>query len=138
MKNYSTKPTKKVLIPIIIITIIFTIITIGFTGGFIADIHFDDRYDKNKVDNLKKYAEKGYNSDQEKLAIIYFSTENYEKAVYWFRKAARDGKAHSQFCLGVCYQYGKGVDQDENDAIYWFKKAAEQGHDAAMKEIGWR
>jgi hypothetical protein len=38
--------------------------------------------------------------------------------------------------LGVCYESGEGVDQDEAEAAKWFCKAAEQGHSGAQYNLG--
>ena len=53
-----------------------------------------------------------------------------------FIKAARQGDAEAQYNLGVCYEYGKGVPQDDAQAAEWFKKAAEQGYAEAQCQLG--
>jgi TPR repeat protein len=50
------------------------------------------------------------------------------QAVHWFRKAAEQGHAQSQYNLGVMYANGVGVKKDVVQAVHWFRKAAEQGH----------
>ena len=76
-------------------------------------------------------AEKGYAASQEELANCYYYgkgvTQDYEKAVYWFKKAANQWNAHAQYRLGVCYSMGKGVKQDNKQAFEWYKKSADQG-----------
>ncbi|MCL2711495.1 MAG: SUMF1/EgtB/PvdO family nonheme iron enzyme, partial [Planctomycetaceae bacterium] len=49
--------------------------------------------------------------------------EDKAEAVKWFRKAAEQGNAAGQGCLGVYYR-GEG---DEEEAVKWLRKAAEQG-----------
>ena len=61
--------------------------------------------------------------------------KDYEQAVYWFRKAAEQGYAKGQYCLGECYLNGKGVKEDSQQAEQWFRKAAEQGYEPAAKEL---
>ncbi len=39
--------------------------------------------------------------------------------------------------LGVCYEYGDGVQQDWTRAARWFREAAEDGVGAAMTDIGY-
>lgn len=54
-----------------------------------------------------------------------------EEAVKWYLKAAQQGDADAQCCLGDCYQYGDGVEENEEEAIKWYRLAAEQGNEDA-------
>ena len=47
-------------------------------------------------------------------------SEDYEKAFYWFSKAAEKGHAPAQNNLGVIYLRGIGVDIDYEEAFMWF------------------
>ena len=42
--------------------------------------------------------------------------------------AAEQGHAQAQYRLGICYDEGSGVEEDEDEAVKWYWKAAEQGH----------
>ena len=53
----------------------------------------------------------------------------------WHRKAAEQGYAKSQFKLGSCYEYGKGVKRDRFEAVEWYRKAADQGDAEAKKRL---
>ena len=44
-----------------------------------------------------------------------------------YEYAAKRGHYQAQLNLGVCYQYGIGVEKDEKQAVEWYQKAAEQG-----------
>ncbi len=66
--------------------------------------------------------------------------QDYEKAVYWYTKAAEQGMSPAQFNLGVCYENGQGVPRNRKKAVEWFKKAAEQGNSGAqnvLKQLGY-
>ncbi len=63
-------------------------------------------------------------------------TQDYAKAVKWYRRAAEQGYALAQFALGVQYREGKGVTQDYAEAVKWYRKAAEQGHASAQYSLG--
>ena len=63
-------------------------------------------------------------------------TRDYEKAMFWYRKAADRGDASSQFQLGYMYYRGDGVVQDYEEAAFWYRKAAEQGYDLAQYILG--
>ena len=51
-------------------------------------------------------------------------------------EAASGGKADAQFELALCYDEGKGVEEDKYKAFKWFKKAADQGHARAQNAVG--
>ena len=52
------------------------------------------------------------------------------------QKAAEQGDVDAQFNLGVMYEQGKGVAQDDKQAVAWFRKAAEQGNVYAQYMLG--
>lgn len=82
----------------------------------------------NRIDGLKKDAQKGDVLSQRMLGDFYFFgkevTQDYKQAVYWYKKAAEQGDISAQFQLGYCYSNGEGVAQDDQQAVYWYKKAA--------------
>ena len=49
---------------------------------------------------------------------------------------AEQGSAAAQFNLGLKYDNGEGVPQDDAAAVAWYRKAAEQGHPAAQFNLG--
>lgn len=51
-------------------------------------------------------------------------SEKNEEAFEYYLKAARQGDAEAQFYLGLCYNYGDGVEKDLSEAVVWFRKAA--------------
>jgi len=56
------------------------------------------------------------------------ATKDYPKALYWFKKAAKQGNAEAENYLGVIYSNGLGVPRDYSKAKYWLKKSAKQGY----------
>ena len=60
---------------------------------------------------------------------------NYEKAVYWWQKAAIHKHADSQCALAYCYQWGYGVKQSDSSAEYWLFSAARNGNENARQAI---
>ena len=50
---------------------------------------------------------------------------------------AEQGDAEAQFCMGVRYTNGRGVEQDDEEAVKWYRKAAEQGNASAQCNLGW-
>ena len=45
----------------------------------------------------------------------------------WYQLAADQGHADAQYSLGVSYETGKGVAEDNAEAVKWYQRAAEQG-----------
>ena len=58
------------------------------------------------------------------------------EAATWFREAAINGLDVAQFNLGVMYERGLGVPEDETRALLWYHSAAEQGHPLAQYNLG--
>jgi len=54
----------------------------------------------------------------------------------WWRKAAEQGHATSQFKLGEMYWVGEGVPKDYKEAFKWFQMAAGQGNASAQYNLG--
>ncbi|MCL2075235.1 MAG: sel1 repeat family protein [Betaproteobacteria bacterium] len=52
------------------------------------------------------------------------------------RIAAEQGYAPAQFHLGVMYEYGQGMPQDDLEAANWYQKSAEQGYVDAQFSLG--
>jgi TPR repeat protein len=51
---------------------------------------------------------------------------------------AEQGSAWAQFSLGLMYDNGTGVPQDNKEAAKWYRKAAEQGVARAQSNLGLR
>lgn len=62
--------------------------------------------------------------------------KDYKSAAKWYRKAAMEGDAGAQYCLGMCYYGGLGVRLNEGEAFKWVRRAAEQGEPDAQKALG--
>ncbi|MCC3859811.1 tetratricopeptide repeat protein [Pseudemcibacter aquimaris] len=60
-----------------------------------------------------------------------YENGNYEVALVEFTKAAEAGDADAQYNLGVMYEHGHGVEQDEVQAAEWYIMAADNGHPEA-------
>ena len=76
------------------------------------------------IDSLANYSEEA--KDTFRLADLVNS----------YREKALAGDAQSQYNLGLCYQYGEGVEKDQAQAIEWFLKAAAQNHAASQCSLG--
>jgi TPR repeat protein len=61
---------------------------------------------------------------------------DYAEAARLYRLAADQGKADSQFILGVMFEYGEGVVQDDAEAVRLYRLSAAQGHAYAQSNLG--
>jgi TPR repeat protein len=92
---------------------------------------------------LRAAAESGDAKAQDKLGDFYSMRFDYPHALTWYRKAAEQGVANSQFGLGRMLMR-KGVDwsgkitsrADVDEAIKWYARSADQGHGQAQIDLG--
>ncbi|MBT3198220.1 MAG: sel1 repeat family protein, partial [Gammaproteobacteria bacterium] len=49
----------------------------------------------------------------------YYKAAEYQKALLLIQPMAESGEARAQYNLGVHYEHGHGVDQDDNLAARW-------------------
>jgi TPR repeat protein len=96
-------------------------------------------YMDKKMDSLD---ETGISDPQKQLEMgqYYYDLEgieqHFEKAVYWYKRAADQGNAIAQNNLGECYEKGRGLPRDIQQAAYWYKKAVEQNESYAQFNLG--
>lgn len=60
-------------------------------------------------------------------ALVAYGSGDYPTALRLFRPLAAQDNAAAQFSLGVMYDLGRGVSQDDVEAARWYRKAADQG-----------
>jgi len=65
-----------------------------------------------------------------------YQAGNEAEAVNWWRKAAYQGHVSAQYNLGVMYDKGTGVAEDDAKAVKWYRKAADQGDADAQYNLG--
>ena len=61
---------------------------------------------------------------------------DYQTAVKLWLPLAEQGDAAAQSYLGMMYDNGQGVKQDDVEAVKWYRKAAEQGDTFAQSNLG--
>ena len=107
----------------------------GETGVANAQYELGRYYGNNKQieDNWKKAVYWYQKADEQNLPeatyelAFYYSDEKYTTSL--IEKAAQQGYAQAQNYLGICYEDGKGVEQNQEKAFYWYEQAAKQGYD---------
>jgi TPR repeat protein len=69
-------------------------------------------------------------------AVAAYNRGDYADAMRLIRPLAEQGDAKAQYNLGLMYDIGKGVPQDDAEAVKWYSKAAEQGNAWAQDNLG--
>ena len=67
------------------------------------------------------------------LAVMVLSAQDDLDTV---RQAAEQGLTEAQYNLGVMYDNGQGVPEDDAEAVKWFRLSAEQGNAEAQLGLG--
>lgn len=65
-----------------------------------------------------------------------YDAKDYAKAVLKLKPAAEKGHKKAQYRLGLCYDKGRGVAEDDTQAFYWYSKSAAQEYAKAQYQLG--
>ena len=97
------------------------------------------------ADSLRKAAVQGDLNAQFSIGQDYLEgkgteqqlpvNERLSKAARWFRRAAENGHAPSQYRLATLYELGQGAPKDAAESMIWYERAAEKGHVKAMHNL---
>ena len=68
--------------------------------------------------------------------VAAYERGDYETAFQEMLPLADQGNAKAQYNLGVMYDNGEGVPQDDAEAVKWYRKATEQGYAKAQNNLG--
>jgi TPR repeat protein len=68
--------------------------------------------------------------------LTAYEREDYATALKFWRPLAEQGHAGVQYNLGIMYEDGLGVPQDDAEVVKWYRMAAEQGVAKAQASLG--
>lgn len=93
-----------------------------------------------KQNTLIKVAKQKTPVEQYNLGERYYygfnnEKKSYKQAIKWYRKSAEQGNEYGQRNLGICYEYGTGVQINYPKALHWYKKAKKNGYKKIDKDI---
>jgi hypothetical protein len=115
----------------------------SFVGAIVIGvIYFIDPFSaQSSYYDIWELAEQGDVEAQQRLGLNHFYgqdgfPQDYETAVYWYRRAAEQGLHRSQHNLAGMYFYGWGVAQCYEQAAFWYGLAAEQGFRYSQTNLG--
>ncbi|OZJ01500.1 hypothetical protein BZG36_05575, partial [Bifiguratus adelaidae] len=88
---------------------------------------------------LRKYGRPGVKIDRSEADAWTERVGYYGAAglTWLFEAAEQDGDSNAQYCLGVCYHDGVGVQKDEKQAFYWYQKSAQRGNPRGQGILGY-
>ena len=66
------------------------------------------------------------------LASNAFAAPDFDETM----AEANQGAAYAQYNLGVMYDNGMGVPENDAEAVKWYRKAADQGYAEAQSNLG--
>ncbi len=71
--------------------------------------------------------------------LYYFDSEiiekDFQKAAEFFRNAALNGNIDAPYYLGIMFEFGQGVEQNDKEAVKWYRMAYKNGVKEAGKSI---
>ena len=73
---------------------------------------------------------------EDRRADKAYQQGDYSKTANELRYLAEHGDVRAQYYLGVLYDTGEGVPQDNHEAMSWYHRAAEQGEARAQYNLG--
>lgn len=73
---------------------------------------------------------------QHDMALTYFESGDFSKAVPMTIDGAKQGHPASQMLLATMYKDGKGVEQSYTEAKVWYEQAAKKNHVLAQFHLG--
>ena len=93
-----------------------------------------------KFESLLAGAEAGDAEAQTAVGVCYLEGEgvehDYELAMQWFRKAAKQHNSSAEFYIGLMYSEGIGLKRDYVTALEWYEKSAAQNDPKGYNGIG--
>jgi len=100
----------------------------------------DSEYSEGNFDEafelFLEAAEHGDDSAMDRVASMYEASEgveyDFDKAIYWYRKAVKAGSITSLYNLGVSFRSKGNV----SEAKHWFEKALDAGDRDAALDLG--
>ena len=102
----------------------------------------NEQYDSlsNELKEIISKAVVGDKVAQKSLGYKFYYGEelsqDYAKAIYWYRASASHEYPVAFYNLGICYQQGTGVNKSYFEAFKWFLLAAEKGYADAQCQLG--
>lgn len=97
-----------------------------------------ERNFQQAIKNYDLAAADGHVESMNALGSLYFKDlREYEQASQWFKKASDRGYTRAINNLGICYEFGYGVEKDFNEALLLYEEGAIKGHVQSMYNLAY-
>lgn len=85
---------------------------------------------------ITKSAKNNYVLAQYELGLLHFENKKFKKSIFWFKQAAKQKHAPSQYFIGKIYYIGGfGLVKNNRKAFDWWQLAAEQDYKLAITAL---
>jgi len=98
--------------------------------------NYGNRYTTYNLHQHSGRAKKAYTTRKSGSFKKQVGKRYYDQAFKWFQKSAMQAYAKAQNKLGLMYEKGQGVSQNDVLAFDWYRKSAEQGEIKAQHRLG--
>lgn len=103
---------------------------LAYQGNADAQYMLGERY------GVYNFVTKRYLVEKEGGKTFRHPNLDYDKAAYWFLRAAEQGHSKAQAYIGRCLELGYGVTKDMEEAIRWYRLSAANGDDKGELHLG--
>ena len=126
-ENLSGFGKRLVYIMILIIGVAGAVLTFNSLSGRLEEqmIAAEEEAQPNMRVLLTERAQEGEAAAQYEMGRLLMIVQDFDEAVYWYRKAALQGHRGAQSELAINYHRGIGTDRNHIQAAYWFYKAGD-------------
>ena len=87
------------------------------------------------VGGPREFFQNLFGSTPYEKALSAYKSRDYATAIRLWMPLAKQGDTSAQYYLGVMYQNGSGVSQNDAEAAKWYQLAAEQDHAPAQANL---
>lgn len=91
---------------------------------------------KKGIYYFEKTAKQGNVLAQVKLSSLYMDLKQYKHAMKQLLLAEKQNSSYAQYCIGLLYGDGLGVDKNENTMLSWMIKSAKNSNVMAQTALG--
>lgn len=92
----------------------------------------------DSINTIMTHAKEGDARAMNEVGIWYYTgkyvDKDYSQAYDWWKKAAMKSDLRAIANLGLCYQYGHGVEADSIDAIRLYEKSIKDGNTILLRQ----
>lgn len=99
-------------------------------GAAIGSIYSEGNGVPKNEELAKQWFHRGFGESKQKRE------KQFQQIFHVFQQEAKPGNAKAMFMLGRYYDYGWGVEADDQKSFDWYKKAAFYGDAKAMWQVG--